>query len=103
MTWVDPRVCGGDLSGVGKAFVAFGRSPRVRGGRSIPTSASISTRSIPACAGGTALGSSVPCIYRVDPRVCGGDPVSTNGVPVYQGRSPRVRGGLVIRLFKGIL
>ncbi len=89
-------MCGGAGQGAQQTGPAQGRSPRVRGSR-INRRLRIGVRgSIPACAG-------EPCsiglnsnAFRVDPRVCGGACSSACKILILLGRSPRVRGSLIV-------
>ncbi len=89
---VDPRVCGGDRSVNPNRLPGRGRSPRMRGRHQILPLLDPSARSIPAYAGETLRSIRGPDPTRVDPRVCGGDPVLRNTLSASRGRSPRMRG-----------
>ena len=89
---VHPRVCGGAEISVNYPDVPGGPSPRVRGSpRSIQPS-SISTGSIPACAGEPSPPPPPPPETEVHPRVCGGAFCDLIGELIESGPSPRVRG-----------
>ena len=69
---VYPRVCGGTAEGKITAVISEGLSPRVRGNLYDAEMASMSERSIPACAGEPARGGGIVNLSKVYPRVCGG-------------------------------
>ena len=89
---VDPRVRGGDWHTPLILIGCVGRSPRARGRRRCAGLTCVICRSIPACAGETAVFGKLMGQLRVDPRVRGGD----LGRPIQRrksmGRSPRARG-----------
>ena len=89
---VDPRVCGGALSGPYAEADAAGRSPRVRGSPAMRRERAMRTGSIPACAGEPATQFISRKCPKVDPRVCGGAPKIVSASRAASGRSPRVRG-----------
>ena len=89
---VYPRVCGGTYYRPGLAGVRVGLSPRVRGNPMGYLSTTLSSRSIPACAGEPAGPIHRLHQHAVYPRVCGGTPLPHIGARVAQGLSPRVRG-----------
>src|SRR5690606_25004935 len=89
---VDPRVCGGNGWIRSTRIRATGRSPRMRGKRRSPIVRAARGRSIPAYAGETRARIPAQWIWRVDPRVCGGNQASEDFFFVYTGRSPRMRG-----------
>ena len=97
--WVDPRVCGGAHDLANTEQKNEGRSPRMRGSLWETTLIFSKTGSIPAYAG-------EPCSVKmyvfpswVDPRVCGGAIDSIKIIPHFPGRSPRMRGSLIILIF----
>ena len=92
---VDPRVCGGACVVTMSSTIGPGRSPCVRGSRSLSMFLNPPMRSIPVCAG-EPLESAITCIRaRVDPRVCGGADTNMVYLRPHAGRSPCVRGSLV--------
>ncbi len=93
---VDPRVCGGARRAFSRGWVRYGRSPRVRGSPVLRSRLPCCPRSIPACAGEPISSISSSVSISVDPRVCGGAAKRANCQSPAQGRSPRVRGSLVI-------
>ena len=89
---VYPRVCGGTRV-PGQHPAAFvGLSPRVRGNPRPATRTSVSSGSIPACAGEPPGGPASRFPPRVYPRVCGGTGAAGKHVFAEAGLSPRVRG-----------
>ncbi len=91
-TRVDPRGCGGDRLQFTMIQIKMGRSPRVRGRRSLGADRLGVKRSIPAGAGETEFGDDSLIVARVDPRGCGGDILRRIVHAGSWGRSPRVRG-----------
>ena len=90
--WVDPRGCGGDLNKPAPGEADQGGSPRVRG-RLWSTGDGLSDSGwIPAGAGETGAARLSGGPFRVDPRGCGGDPLSLTSRSAIVGGSPRVRG-----------
>ena len=89
---VYPRVCGGNAPKRLRRPAPCGLSPRVRGKRQRRHANPGRGRSIPACAGETAAGSSCPRRRGVYPRVCGGNALNGEASPPPAGLSPRVRG-----------
>ena len=89
---VYPRVCGGTWPGSPVAPVGRGLSPRVRGNQRMRQARLDGMRSIPACAGEPASGSTGDCRSGVYPRVCGGTYPAPSLAAAYLGLSPRVRG-----------
>ena len=89
---VDPRVCGGAVALIARAFADYGRSPRVRGSPRHAMRVLALSGSIPACAGEPRQARPCPGDGGVDPRVCGGAGFIHLVRPLPQGRSPRVRG-----------
>ena len=69
---VYPRVCGGYLHDMAMMFARKGLSPRVRGILFSPKNTAGIPRSIPACAGDTAIQRATAGSSGVYPRVCGG-------------------------------
>ena len=92
---VYPRVCGGTLSKSSRTSGSQGLSPRVRGNRSIPPAASMSGRSIPACAGEPWTANRPARSSAVYPRVCGGTVRFRLSQSHPEGLSPRVRGNQI--------
>ncbi len=90
----DPRACGEDAQGVASPVLAWGRSPRVRGGPGRGPARPAAPGKIPARAGRTPAVPPRPRRPREDPRACGEDPSSPSPSSPTEGRSPRVRGGL---------
>ena len=88
----DPRVCGGDTPTNRSLAFCNGRSPRVRGRRSVHNARGSNVGPIPACAGETVSGHIAPLGTTADPRVCGGDSKPSIRILSGWGRSPRVRG-----------
>ena len=89
---VYPRVYGGTVSSATQIGVLRGLSPRVRGNHlRIPLSDSLS-RSIPACTGEPTVSYGAPGSVQVYPRVYGGTDANRDGLGVWMGLSPRVRG-----------
>ena len=74
----------------------MGLSPRVRGNRASACVGSLTSGSIPACAGEPRFGLRGFVDFRVYPRVCGGTIVYRAGVGLRLGLSPRVRGNPLI-------
>ena len=70
---VDPRVRGGDIRESVFHAGFQGRSPRARGRLSLCPPPMTDPRSIPACAGETAIAGAIGGGVTVDPRVRGGD------------------------------
>ena len=93
-TRVDPCGCGGALPGCGRTAPCEGRSPRVRGSQRSAPDRLRCGGSIPAGAGEPADQLSVELADRVDPRGCGGAPLTSGHSSSSLGRSPRVRGSL---------
>ena len=91
---VYPRVCGGTADVCINALARGGLSPRVRGNHAASYSASLSSGSIPACAGEPLYGIRRPPLSAVYPRVCGGTTSTDNQRIAANGLSPRVRGNL---------
>ena len=89
---VYPRVCGGNTQWRNRPPSRRGLSPRVRGKLRLSARNHGINRSIPACAGETAIGSAPTLSPEVYPRVCGGNPVSAALICGMRGLSPRVRG-----------
>ena len=89
---VDPRACGGDTANGYRVLSSGGRSPRMRGRRSVRRRGCPLLRSIPAHAGETLPGDTVRQGFRVDPRACGGDVTGGSDDEDAPGRSPRMRG-----------
>ena len=71
-----------------------GLSPRVRGSQLVSSSADISRRSIPTCAGQPPASPLVPRQRRVYPHVCGAARSPADYMNAFDGLSPRVRGSL---------
>ncbi len=92
MTAVDPRVGGGDQPLVSATGSGEGRSPRGRGRQGGHAHRLVAIRSIPAWAGETAPTASGGPLWRVDPRVGGGDFAPSARRIAVMGRSPRGRG-----------
>ncbi len=95
---VDPRVSGGDDDGGSGENGKSGGSPRKRGRLQGDPLEVRPPRWIPACAGETCRGCSVPTSTTVDPRVSGGD--DRRGQPLFfgGGGSPRERGRLCTKV-----
>ena len=91
-TKVYPRVCGGTMSGFCTRHTRRGLSPRVRGNLWPSYWLSVTTGSIPACAGEPGKAKIVYGPKEVYPRVCGGTPCNGSGHLPPMGLSPRVRG-----------
>ena len=89
---VYPRVCGGTIYEEIAQLRTEGLSPRVRGNPRPATRTSVSSGSIPACAGEPARQSPTSTAPRVYPRVCGGTNSQTYRLHLTEGLSPRVRG-----------
>ena len=89
---VDPRVCGGNVSGCSLRKIRSGRSPRMRGKRQCAAHRTHVERSIPAYAGETASSTIRRWSFTVDPRVCGGNSRPMRRSSSSRGRSPRMRG-----------
>ena len=77
--WVDPRGCGGDRAYQATVLLDEGRSPRVRGRRTVPYVKYGRAWSIPAGAGETGGGGGAGATDEVDPRGCGGDDIRRRG------------------------
>ena len=107
LSWVHPRVRGGDaVYGHGDAMVS-GPSPRARGRHQQGGDQRPASGSIPACAGETLPPSAPRSSGKVHPRVRGGDPDFDFSGMVLTGPSPRARarpihGGENIRLDRSI-
>ena len=95
---VDPRVRGEARRGPEISLHTTGRSPRARGSLRTTAPDRAEQGSIPACAGKPGSRSLSTPLHRVDPRVRGEATVSGTCPPPVEGRSPRARGSLVIRL-----
>ena len=91
---VYPRVCGGTLDVVAVDPDIWGLSPRVRGNRSLQSTSSLATGSIPACAGEPQANLESNADYQVYPRVCGGTQRLQGKQGSVMALSPRVRGNL---------
>ena len=91
---VDPRVCGGAATAQTFDLPQKGRSPRVRGSHLQLRRRRRLAGSIPACAGEPGGRPSRRTRGAVDPRVCGGAPITPAKDRRPLGRSPRVRGSL---------
>ena len=89
-----PRGCGADFALICFAPLAVGSSPRVRGRRNEPDSASNPQGLIPAGAGQTARRSLTSATTRAYPRGCGADGAQKPYIRYDEGLSPRVRGRL---------
>ena len=89
---VYPRVCGGNALLLSVVLVCEGLSPRVRGKPRSRCWICARPRSIPACAGETCAIVALAKVFRVYPRVCGGNIRLRLVAPLRQGLSPRVRG-----------
>ena len=100
---VDPRVCGEDSPVRVPHRWIGGRSPRVRGRPRGNAQVVVHKRSIPACAGKTAMKCVIQTHRVVDPRVCGEDSPRRAAGSVMTGRSPRVRGRPEATGFEGRL
>ena len=72
--------------------IAGGLSPRVWGNPRCISTAAVTLRSIPACAGEPRPSASPARCGKVYPRVCGGTLTGATPVAPFQGLSPRVRG-----------
>ena len=95
---VDPRGCGGAYGRARDADGLRGRSPRVRGSRSVMKAFISAPGSIPAGAGEPRPRRCSRCERRVDPRGCGGAVASKASPSSKLGRSPRVRGSHLLVL-----
>ena len=85
-------MCGGNISPMGNIMFMEGLSPLVRG-KHIPVDVNIlQCGSIPACAGETASAGMAARLYRVYPRLCGGNDDVTAMREMGAGLSPLVRG-----------
>ena len=89
---VYPRVCGGNRERNNALLRRKGLSPRVRGKPGHPAAGDSGGRSIPACAGETAIANGWGEVSWVYPRVCGGNPAAGPPSPDWPALSPRVRG-----------
>ena len=89
---VYPRVCGGNDHDQDAAPRLTGLSPRVRGKLLGQPDGRTGRRSIPACAGETAVADGDVGNSKVYPRVCGGNSYRTRKGKSWKGLSPRVRG-----------
>ena len=89
---VDPRMRGGDITVRRSAMESEGRSPHARGRRARHEAADSGGGSIPACAGETGQPQPWQVATQVDPRMRGGDSVSSGLAMVTPGRSPHARG-----------
>ena len=89
---VYPRGCGGTLDNEARPFRIRGLSPRVRGNRSVCSTALLCTGSIPAGAGEPSRNRRGLSSRRVYPRGCGGTDAGTKRFHRVPGLSPRVRG-----------
>jgi len=98
MVAVYPHVCGGIAPGDINAAGTIGLSPRVWGHQRSANSLSISSRSIPACAGASPIDCARASCEEVYPRVCGG--IAGRLYPSSQARglSPRMRGHQPLRV-----
>ena len=93
-TKVYPRVCGGISGSLHDVRIDGGLSPRVRGNLVAFTQPDMAVRSIPACAGESAIEAVWIVVVGVYPRVCGGIVIARPRRSQDQGLSPRVRGNL---------
>ena len=91
---VYPRECGGTVDTKGHPINDVALSPRVRGNRTNPSSASKIIGSIPASAGEPLLPQTTIYPQKVYPRECGGTCGMLSGKRLVWGLSPRVRGNL---------
>ena len=89
---VHPRVCGGNTTMRAGQHRIKGPSPRVRGKPPQSRQESLTTGSIPACAGETPHRRQRQRPTRVHPRVCGGNNREAILSLLVDGPSPRVRG-----------
>ena len=92
VSWVYPRVCGGNLAEADVSRFVQGLSPRVRGKPCRFRTTCSRAGSIPACAGETTTSEAWCRRQRVYPRVCGGNRERRVGIQPPEGLSPRVRG-----------
>ena len=88
-------MCGETCAAVSSSPKMNGLSPRVRGNPPMLMNGSISTRSIPACAGKPKRSATARVIVWVYPRVCGETPNTPRAARMAIGLSPRVRGNRV--------
>ena len=89
---VDPRMRGGDEQIDKQLRTLLGRSPHARGRRLRVVDGTKARGSIPACAGETRPAVTVMALYRVDPRMRGGDTCAPTACRSTMGRSPHARG-----------
>ena len=87
------RVCGADISSVGRNPVNAGSSPRVRSGHERPSDHDQAAGIISACAERTLPRSGPQRGTRDHLRVCGADTGRPSGSCSSRGSSPRVRSG----------
>ena len=91
-----PRMCGEHLSRMSPGCGLPGSSPHVRGALR-PRKIRFHIRGIiPACAGSTLIGGTIPSQWRDHPRMCGEHTFDDCAFPWYQGSSPHVRGALAM-------
>ena len=86
-----PRMCGKNHKANTSICVCLGSPPRVREKLISSNSSSRNTRITPACAGKTQTETSLPCLIRDHPRVCGKNSSMANITPFKPGSPPRVR------------
>ena len=102
-----PRMCGEHCHWLSVEVTPLGSSPHVRGARRLWSVFGSVTGIIPACAGSTLIGGTIPSQWRDHPRMCG-EHQFVDGFPGGQkGSSPHVRGAplldLIVRAFRGII
>ena len=95
----DPRVCGGTCPSISTLTLDMGRSPRVRGNRPDDSDSELARGTIPACAGEPSYVYNHSSSPWDDPRVCGGTVYEHWERQEQTGRSPRVRGNLLVNHF----
>ena len=89
---VHPRACGEHASCGPTLSLASGPSPRMRGTPAPARPDASSGRSIPAHAGNTPAGRSIPALRAVHPRACGEHRKEGRTPKIPGGPSPRMRG-----------
>ena len=97
--WAHPRVCGENVFICTRFLHSRGSSPRVRGKRTVGSSAQRRIGLIPACAGKTKQARKRRANRPAHPRVCGENLGAPPPMPPKVGSSPRVRGKLALNLF----
>ena len=97
-----PRVCGEHWQFGAESDELEGSSPRMRGTRDRHRSADRQHGIIPAYAGNTYGHTAADLRYRDHPRVCGEHTLSSTGLELVAGSSPRMRGTLHATLWYGL-